>query len=185
MKPTPGKKPTPGCSDIDREFDCLRGIMEIELDPRLLKFVEEAHSAIQSRRHFKKRDCYRRSLLHYAAMGNCTSLLQHLLRDKPYVDSRDHWGRTPFSWAAEFGSLDVAEILLKQRADINALDYEGGTPLTWLINAGDFSVIDLEATEAWLRHRGANDKAKLKGIKLACVWVLTYTGLLGFIRPRI
>jgi ankyrin repeat protein len=42
-------------------------------------------------------DCYERSLLHYAAMGNCTNLLLFLLQSNPNIDSRDHWGRTPLS----------------------------------------------------------------------------------------
>jgi ankyrin repeat protein len=151
-------KPTPSCSEIDSEFDRLRTFGEITLNADLLAFVQKAHASIQLRGHFEERDCHKRSLLHYAAIGNCINLLQRLLEEKPYVDSRDHSGRTPFSWAAEYGSLDVAEILLEQGAKINALDYSGGLPLTWLIHAGNPRTTNLETTEAWLRHRGAKKK---------------------------
>ncbi|KZN87743.1 Acyl-CoA-binding domain-containing protein [Penicillium chrysogenum] len=117
-------------------------------------------------------------------MGNCKNLLQYLLQSKPNVDSRDQWGRTPLSWTAEYGSLAVAKILLEQGANANALDYEGGSPLTWLIHAGNPEITSLEATEAYLRERGAKE-ARLSGIKLAWIWVLCYSRLLRYIRPRI
>ncbi|KAJ6136913.1 hypothetical protein N7497_012165 [Penicillium chrysogenum] len=117
-------------------------------------------------------------------MGNCTNLLQHLLHNKPNVDSRDQWGRTPLSWAAEYGSLAVVKSLLEQGANINASDYEGGTPLAWLIHAGNPEMVDIAATEAYLRERGAKE-VKLRGIKSAWVWVLSYSHLLRYIRPRI
>ena len=179
-----GIKPTPGCSDTGPEFDRLKTIKAISLNAGLVAFVEKAHSSLQSGGRFKKRDCYKRSLFHYAAMGNCTNLLLYLLQSKPNVDSRDQWGRTPLSWAAEYGSLDVAKILLEQGANVNALDYEGGSPLTWLVHAGNPEMTNLAATEAYLRERGAKE-VKLRGIKWAWVRVLSYSRLLRYIRPRI
>lgn len=87
-----GIKPTSGCSDIVPEFGRLKDVRAISLNAKLVAFVEKAHSALQSRGRFKQRDCYKRSLLHYAAMGNCTNLLQHLLQSKPDVDSRASGG---------------------------------------------------------------------------------------------
>ncbi|KAJ5041853.1 hypothetical protein NUH16_003258 [Penicillium rubens] len=179
-----GIKPTPGCSDIGPEFDRLKDVRAISLNAKLVAFVEKAHSSLQSRGHFKQRDCYKRSLLHYAAMGNCTNLLLYLLQSKPDVDSRDQWGRTALSWAAEYGSLAVVKALLEQGANVNASDYEGGTPLTWLIHAGNPEMANLAATEAYLRERGAKE-AKLRGIRWAWVRVLSYSRLLRYIRPRI
>ena len=176
--------PTPGCSDIGPEFDRLKDVRAISLNAKRVAFVEKAHSSLQSRGRFKQRDCYKRSLLHYAAMGNCTNLLLYLLQSKPDVDSRDQWGRTALSWAAEYGSLAVANILLEQGANLNASDYEGGTPLTWLIHAGNPEMINIAATEAYLRERGAKE-IKLRGIKWAWVRVLSYSRLLRYIRPRI
>ncbi|KAJ5202952.1 hypothetical protein N7449_005031 [Penicillium cf. viridicatum] len=177
-------KPTLGCSDIGPEFYHLKTIERISLSAKLVAFVEKAHSAIQSQGCFKQRDCYKRSLLHYAAMGNCTNLLLCLLQSKPNVDSRDQWGRTALSWAAEYGSLAVAKILLEQGANVNALDYEGGSPLTWLIHAGNPKMTNLAATETYLRERGAKE-VKLRGIKWVWVCVLSYSCLLRYIRPRI
>jgi ankyrin repeat protein len=171
-------------SDTGTEFDRLKIIREVALNAELVAFVEKAHSSLQSRGRFKKRDCHKRSLLHYAAMGNCTNLLLYLLQSKPDVDSRDQWGRTPLSWAAEYGSLAVAKILLAQGANINALDYESGTPLTWLLHAANPRITSLAATEAYLREMGAKE-VKLSGIKWAWIWVLTYTCLLRYVRPRI
>ncbi|CAG8189988.1 unnamed protein product [Penicillium nalgiovense] len=159
-----GLKPTPGCSDIGPEFERLKAVREISLNAKLVAFVEKAHQSLQSRGRFKQRDCYKRSLLHYAAMGNL--------------------GWTPLSWAAEYGSLAVVKSLLEQGANINASDYEGGTPLAWLIHAGNPGMVDIAATEAYLRERGAKE-VKLRGIESAWVWVLSYSHLLRYIRPRI
>ncbi|KAJ6157229.1 hypothetical protein N7497_006114 [Penicillium chrysogenum] len=111
-----------------------------------------------SRGRFKQRDCYKRSLLHYAAMGNGTDLFIYLLQSKPDVDSPDQWGRTALSWAAEYGLLAVVKVLLEQGANVNASDYEGGAPLTWLIHAGNPEMANLAATEAYLKERGAKEK---------------------------
>lgn len=118
-------KPTPGCSNIGPEFDRLKNIKRISPNAKLVAFLEKAHSSIQERGRFKQRDCYKRSFLHYATMGNCTNLLQHLLQIKPNIESRDQWGRTPLSWAAEYGFLAAVKILLEQGANVNALDYGG------------------------------------------------------------
>ncbi|CAG7976775.1 unnamed protein product [Penicillium salamii] len=173
-----------GLARTDAEFDRLKAVSAISLNAKLVAFVEKAHSAIQSRGCFKQRDCYKRSLLHHAAMGNCTNLLLCLLQSKSNVDSRDQWGRTALSWAAEYGSLAVARILLEQGANVNASDYEGGTPLTWLIHAGNPEMTNLAATETYLRERGAKE-VKLRGIKWVWVCVLSYSRLLRYIRPRI
>ncbi|CAI7611693.1 unnamed protein product [Penicillium pancosmium] len=83
------------------EFDYLKTIKEISRNEEITAFVEKAHSSLEYRGSFMQLDPYERSLLHYAAMGNCTSLLLFPLQSSPNIDSRDHWGRTPLSWAAE------------------------------------------------------------------------------------
>ncbi|CAG8005980.1 unnamed protein product [Penicillium salamii] len=175
---------TPGCSDIGPEFDRLKNIKTISLNAKLVAFVEKAHSSIQERGRFKQRDCYKRSLLHYAAIGNCTNLLLFLLQSKRSIDSRDQCGRTPLSWAAEYGSLDVAKILLEQGANINALDYEDCSPLTYLIHAANPEIGRHEDTKAYSIGNGAKE-GKLRGIKFAWVWGLTYSHLLRHVRPSI
>ncbi|CAG7966358.1 unnamed protein product [Penicillium salamii] len=176
--------PRPGCFGTVYEFDRLKALSEISLNSELVAFLDKAESSLRSRGHFKQRDCYKRSLLHYAAMGNCTTLLRHLLHSKPSIDSRDQWGRTPLSWAAEYGSLAVAKILLEQGANVNALDYEDCSPLTYLIHAANPEIGRHEDTKAYFIERGAKE-GKLRGIKLAWVWVLTYSHLLRHVRPRI
>lgn len=171
-------------SIIGPEFDHLKTMKEISVNPKITAFIEKAHSSLQSRGSFKQLDCYKRSLLHYAAMGNCINLLLYLLQTRPKIDTRDGWGRTPLSWAAEYGSLAVAKLLHERGAKVNAMDYEGTSPLTWLVEAGEHTIKTLPATEAFLRNQGAK-KVRLGGIKGAWVWVLTYSHLLRYIRPRI
>jgi hypothetical protein len=127
------------------EFDYLKTIKEISRNEEITAFVEKAHSSLEYRGSFMQLDPYERSLLHYAAMGNCTSLLLFPLQSSPNIDSRDHWGRTPLSWAAEYGSLTVTKVLLSRGADINAVDYEGIAPLNWLVEAGDPKIETLPA----------------------------------------
>jgi ankyrin repeat protein len=150
-------KSTPDYTGIGPEFDHLKNMREILLNEDLARFVKKACSLLQSGRGLEQRDCYKRSLLHYAAMGNCTNLLLYILQTERNIESRDMWGRTPLSWAAQYGSLAVTEILLEKGANVNARDYEGGTPWTWLIHAGDSTSKSLPATEAYLRERGAKE----------------------------
>jgi ankyrin repeat protein len=123
-------KNTPGSRDIGPEFDRLKSIREISLNEDLVVFVEKSYSLLQSRRALERRDHFKRSLLHYAAMGDCTNLPRYLRQNEPKIDSRSMYGRTPLSYAAEHGSLHVVEILLKRGANVNVIDYEGSTPLT-------------------------------------------------------
>lgn len=153
----------PSSTDIGPEFNRLKTIKEIYLNDDLLTFVEKAYLLVESGAKFDRRDPFKRSLLHYAAMGNCANLLLYLLQTEPNIDSRDMYGRTPLSWAAEYGSLAVVRILLERGATINAMDYEGATPLTWVTQAGKSEDKDLAATEAYLRKRGAKED-RLRGI---------------------
>jgi ankyrin repeat protein len=175
---------TPGSADIDREFDRLKRIREISLNRDLVVFVEKSYSSLRSQKASNRRDYFKRSLLHYAAMGDCTNLFYYLLQSAPDIESRDMYGRTPLSYAAEYGSLDVVKILLERGANVNAMDYEGSTPLTWLIHAGNPKSNTFAATEAYLKKRGAKEDT-MKGMKRAWVWVLTYSRLLRHVRPRI
>ncbi|CRG92707.1 Pc22g26470 [Talaromyces islandicus] len=150
--------------DIDSEFERLKTIYEISINKNLVQFIEESHSLFPSQA-LEGRDIFQRSLLHYAAMGDCTSLLHYLLQSKPDIDSRDMHGRTPLSWAAEFGSFQVVMILVSRGANVNAKDDQDSTPLTWLIYAGNPDG-NLEATEAYLKEMGAKETgAKETGAK--------------------
>ncbi|KAJ5378309.1 uncharacterized protein N7496_005718 [Penicillium cataractarum] len=152
-------KNNPDRTTIGLEFARLKDIREISLNNDLVTFVEESYASLQSRGIPVQLDRFKRSLLHYAAMGDCINLLLYLLHSEPEIDSRDQWGRTPLSWAAEYGSLDVVRSLIDQGADVNAMDYEGATPLTWLLYAGSFEPFEKwAATEAYLRERGAREE---------------------------
>lgn len=177
-------KAAPGFTGFGPEFNRLMKFKEIRLQNEALAFLEKAHSSFQSRGDFKGRDCFKRSLLHYAAMGECIDLLLYLLQTEPKIDSRDRWGRTPISWAAEYGSLEAVKVLLEKGANVNAMDYEGSTPLAFLRKAGYAGNKTLPATEAYLVEKGAKEDT-MGGIKLAWIWFLTYSRLLPYIRPRI
>ena len=152
-------KNNPNRTTIGHEFARLKKIREISLNDDLVTFVEESYASLQSQGVLEQLDCFKRSLLHYAAIGDCTNLLLYLLHSEPEIDSRDQWGRTPLSWAAEYGSLDIVRILIDRGADANAMDYERSTPLTWLIYAGSFEPFEKwAATEAFLRQRGAREE---------------------------
>ena len=177
------KIPLASLNPIGPEFDRLKNIQEVYSNDNHLKYIQKVYLSLQSKGKFKKRDIYKRSLLHYAAMGNCIHLLQYLLQTEPKIDTRDMHGRTPLSWAAEYGSLAVMKVLLEHGADINAIDYEDGTPLGWLIHAGDPDN-NIATTEAYMRERGAKEE-KLRGVKVAWIWLLTYSRLLRYVRPSI
>jgi len=167
------------------EFERLRNINEIFRSKAFLDFLDEAQTSLESRRTLKKRDALKRSLLHYAAMGNCSSLLQFLLQHEPEIDARDMYGRTPLHWAAEYGSLVVVKILLDRGASINALDFEDTTPLSHLVHAGNPGIDSMQATEAFLRKRGAKMDGSRGAVKKAWVWFLTYSRLLRHVRPNV
>ncbi len=177
-------KKNPSSTNIGAEIDRLKRIREISLNKDLVLFVEKSYASLQSRRTLKRRDPFKRSLLHYVAMGDCINLLHYLLQSEPKVDSRDMYGRTPLSWAAEYGSMHVVKVLLERGANVNAMDYGGSTPLKWLIHTGNPESKHLAATEAHLKEMGAKEET-MRGIKRAWVWVLTYSHLLRHIRPRI
>ena len=162
----------------------MKTIRGIARDPVLAVFVEKARLSFGAQKKFKKLDCHKRSLLYYAAMGNCTILLSYLLESKPDVEPRNQWRRTPLSWAIEYCLLEIAKVLLERGANINALDYEGGTFLIWFSNAADSSRGNWAPTETYLKEIDAKN-VKLKDIKLVWVWVLTYTDLLRYVRPRV
>jgi ankyrin repeat protein len=141
-------------TDIDGEFRRLKSIAEIRLSDDIMTFLNDAHSSMESNGASNPRGPYKRSLIHYAAMGNCPELLRHLLRTGAAEDDRDQNKRTPLSWAAEYGALDSVKILLEHGAEINSMDDMYSTPLSWLIHAGPHTD-QAKATEVYLRKNGA------------------------------
>jgi hypothetical protein len=102
------------------------------------------------------------SLMHYAVLVNRVGLIRYLLRHGAPVDPRDDHGRTPLSWACQYGLLDIVTELVDHGADVNALDDASTPPLLWLIQAGERRTGNLEATEAFLRSRGATTRGTMR-----------------------
>ncbi|KAJ5413766.1 hypothetical protein N7509_000393 [Penicillium cosmopolitanum] len=149
-------------SIIDKEFEHLKNMRENRLNKEIMNCLDKSQNEIQTRGIFNPRGPYKKSLIHYAAMGDCTALLQSLLDVRATVDDLDHNKRTPLSWAAEYGSLGATKILLKNSAKVNSLDDMYCSPLTWLIHAGS----PREATRSYLKE----NRAITKGAKHA--WIL-------------
>lgn len=142
---------------IDAEFRRLMEIREIRLDPKALIFLKNAWNSLESKDLRDIRGPMKRSLLHYAAMGDCSELIRYLLLNEARVDEQDRNKRTPLPWAAEYASLNATKILLLNGAKVNSLDDMYLTPLSWLLHAGPNS--DRNAlTEAYLISKGAKDK---------------------------
>jgi ankyrin repeat protein len=150
-------------STINAEFERMKDIPEIKLDDDIMAFLKGVHSSFDLKTTSNPRGPLKRSLIHYAAMGDCSELLRFLLESGATKDDRDQNERTPLSWAAEFGSLTSAKILLKHGAKINSIDDMNGTPLSWLIHAGA-PTAQTKATEAFLRKKGAKESAKRRRI---------------------
>ncbi|KAE8389527.1 ankyrin repeat-containing domain protein [Aspergillus alliaceus] len=139
---------------IDGEFRRLKNIAEIWLSDDITAFLNDAHSSIESKGASNPRGPYKRSLIDYAAMGDCPELLRHLLGTGAAKDDRDQNKRTPLSWAAEYGALNSVKILLEHGAKINSTDDMYTTPLSWLIHAGPHTD-QAKETEVYLRKNGA------------------------------
>ncbi|KAJ5240420.1 uncharacterized protein N7469_002011 [Penicillium citrinum] len=107
---------------IVQEFQRLEELKENKLNNVIISYLEKTYKEIQFRGICNPRGPFKKSLIHFAAMGDCTELLQHLLDFDAPVDDRDQNKRTPLSWAAEYGSFDATKILLKNGAKVNSLD---------------------------------------------------------------
>ncbi|KAF3001052.1 hypothetical protein E8E15_000334 [Penicillium rubens] len=156
----------------DEEFKRLKCIQMNALDKNVMAFLKATHISVQSEGISNPRGPFKRSLIHYAAMGDCTELLSRLLDIGAPIDDRDQNKRTPLSWAAEYGSYNATRILVENGAQVNALDDMYGTPLTWLKHAGNPDCKSLPVTKAYLKKNGAT----MKGAKRA--WILQKFGLL-------
>ncbi|CAI7622909.1 unnamed protein product [Penicillium manginii] len=157
---------------IDKEFERLKNMRENRLNNDIMNYLDETHNKIQFRGICNPRGPHKKSLIHSAAMGDCTALLQSLLEIGYPVDDLDQNKRTPLSWAAENGSLGATKLLLKNGAKVNSLDDMYGSPLSWLDQAGDPKDKALQATRTYLKNNGAT----MKGAKRA--WILNKLGLL-------
>ena len=141
---------------IDGEFRRIGRIREIRLNHHIMAFLENVHASLDAGRAGNPSGPFRRSLFHYAAMGDCTQLVRLLLQNGAAVDCCDQNERTPLSWAAEYGALNVVKILVENGAKVNSIDDMLCTPLSWLLHAGVPSDM-LTRTEAFLKGIGATE----------------------------
>jgi ankyrin repeat protein len=117
-------------STIHAEFQCIKDIQEIKQANNIMAFLEDMHCLFNSKAVSNPRGPLGRSLIYYAAMGDCSELLYFLLKNGAAKDDLNRNKCTPLSWAAEFGLLTSAKILLKHGAEINLMDNINLTPLS-------------------------------------------------------
>lgn len=142
---------------IDGGFQRIMSLQEVRLDYNITSFLENSYASFNAKSATNPQGPFRRSLLHYAAMGDCTKIVCILLQNGAAVDCRDQNRRTPLHWAAEYGALDCVKILLKNGAELNAKDDMGSTPLEALLHAGTGQTAK---TEAYLRKCAKETDAK-------------------------
>ena len=89
-------------------------------------------------------DQWRRTVLHYAATWNLTSIVESLIELNPdSVKAKDRDGRTAAHMAALFGSTATLSVLLSTHlVDINASDEHGRTLLHCAVESRIISCID-------------------------------------------
>ena len=161
----PGSKKT-----IDYEFERIIELREIKLKPKIVTFLKDAQTSLESNETQNLQGPMKRSLIHYAAMGDCTELLRYLLLNGAAVDDRDQNKRTPLSWAAEYSAINTVKILLANGARINSTDDMFTTPLSWLIQAGGINAQNA-LTKTYLIRKGAREKGAKRR------WVLQRLGM--------
>jgi hypothetical protein len=147
---------------IGHEFKRLEGIKEIRSDEEVMAFLQDAQSTLEYKRLCNPRGPFKRSLIHYAAMGDCLELLLYLLQDGTAKDDLDQNQRTPLSWAAQYGSLRAVKLLLDNGAEVNSMDDMYTTPLSWLIQAGRGP--NQAATIDYLRSKGATRRGARRAV---------------------
>ena len=142
---------------IAGEFQRMKTIREITLDHNIIAFLDDVYAPLNEKGATNPQGPFKRSLFHYAAMGDCTELIHFLLQNGAAVDCRDQNKQTPLSWAAEYGALNTVKILLENGAEINSTDDMFMMPETWLIHAADLSRGQVADTEAYLKEMGAKE----------------------------
>jgi hypothetical protein len=147
---------------IGDEFERLEGIKEICSDEEVMAFLQDAKATLKYKGLCNPRGPFNRSLIHYAAMGDCPELLLYLLQDGTAKDDLDQNQRTPLSWAAQYGSLRAVKLLLDNGAEVNSMDDMYTTPLSWLIQAGKGP--NQAATIDYLRSRGATRRGTRRAV---------------------
>lgn len=75
--------------EIDKEFDRLKNIRANKMNIEVVDFLEKARVSIKTKSICNLRDQFKRCLMYYAAIGNCTQLLLQLIEIGTQVDDLD------------------------------------------------------------------------------------------------
>lgn len=145
---------------ITGEFRRLKRMRDNQLSEDVMNFVEEAHSLLKFSGISNPNGPFKRSLIHYAAMGDCQELLLQLVAIRTPIDLCDGDNRTPLSWAAQFGSYVTARILVENGANVNTLDNKFLTPLSWLLQNEKNETNGYAALQLYLEKNGATRKGR-------------------------
>lgn len=138
---------------IDGEFRRLKQMRDNQVSEEIMGFLDEAHSDLKVRGISNPTGPFKRSLIHYAAMGDCKELLLQLLAIRTPINHRDENQRTPLSWATQYGSYVTARILVENGANVNALDNMYLTPLSWLLQQDKAETNHYQALKLYLKRR--------------------------------
>jgi ankyrin repeat protein len=143
-----------------------------QVSEEIMDFLEKAHWDLKVRGISNPSGPFNRSLIHYAAMGDCKELLLQLLVIRTPINPRDGDKRTPLSWATQYGSYVTARILVENGADINALDNMYLTPLSRLLQQDKAETNHYQALKLYLEKNGATRKGRKRA------WIMRRIGLL-------
>lgn len=140
---------------IDGEFRRLKQMRDNQVSEEIMDFLEEAHSDLKSRGVSNQMGPFKRSLIHYAAMGDCKELLLQLLAIHKPINNCDDDKRAPLSWAMQYGSYVTARILVENGANVNALEIMYLTPFSRFLQGDSPETNDHQALKLFLEKNGA------------------------------
>lgn len=93
--------------------------------------------------HIEMTDAKRKSLLHYAVLGNALCVIEFLLNQDINVNLVDQSGETALFDCARKGKLKIAKLLVSKFASVNTTNRQGELPIHLAAQKGDLDVIKL------------------------------------------
>lgn len=92
------------------------------------------------RESVQNEDMYGSILLHYAARGGNTSIVEYALKFSD-VDCTNIKKTTPLYWAAQYGQREVFDLLVKKGANINAINDSKDTLVHYASMGGNIDIL--------------------------------------------